>query len=190
MPLEKLTRARMIQALNRLGQLAERDGVTVELCLFGGAAMMLAYAARESTKDVDAVVRPTDVAARLARQVAAELDLDESWLNGEVGRFASESGTFTPLEIEELESAARHHLKITRASAGYLLAMKCLACRPELPGHRGDIADLRFLIGKMGIQSIQEVEACLDRFYPRDALSPRARQVIAGLLPAHEGGTP
>ncbi|HNQ88143.1 MAG TPA: DUF6036 family nucleotidyltransferase [Verrucomicrobiota bacterium] len=187
MPLENLNRARIVQALNRLGQLAEEEGVLVELCLFGGAAMMLAYAARESTKDVDAMVKPTDVAARFARQVATELGLDESWLNREVGRFASEWGTFTPLEIEELESTARRHLKITRPSAGYLLAMKCLACRPELPGHPGDISDLRFLIRKMGIRSIQEVESHLDRFYPHDVLSPQARLVIADLLPRHQG---
>lgn len=190
MPLEKLNRARIVQALNRLGQLAEQEGVTLELCLFGGAAMMLAYAARESTKDVDAMVKPTAAAVGLARQVAVELCLDESWLNSDVGRFVSESGTFAPLEIEELESAARHRLKITRASAGYLLAMKCLACRPELPGHQGDISDLRFLIGKMGIQSIQQVEAHLDRFYPHDVLSPQARQVIADLLPSARGETP
>jgi len=189
MPLEKLNRARVVQALNRLGRLAEQEGVILELCMYGGAAMMLAYAARESTKDVDAVVRPGGVAVRLARQVATELGLDESWLNSDVGRFASESGTFAPLDIEELESTARHHLKITRASAGYLFAMKCLACRPELPGHRGDISDLRFLIEKMGIQSIQQVEAQVDRFYPHDVLSPQARQVIVDLLP-RPGGEP
>jgi hypothetical protein len=40
------------------------------------------------------------------------------------------------------------------------------------------------------IQSMGQVEAHLDRFYPHDALSPRARQVIADLLPKAGGGTP
>jgi hypothetical protein len=40
MPLEKLTRARITEALNLLGQLAEAEGVTLELCLYRGTAMM------------------------------------------------------------------------------------------------------------------------------------------------------
>ena len=32
--------------LSLLGQLAEQEGVTLELCLYGGSAMMLAYGAR------------------------------------------------------------------------------------------------------------------------------------------------
>ena len=53
MPLEKLTRARVLQALNLLGELAEQEQVTLELCIYGGSAMMLAYGARATTKDVD-----------------------------------------------------------------------------------------------------------------------------------------
>lgn len=106
----------------------------------------------------------------------------------------SDRGTFAPLEVQELEAAARRRLKITRASAGYLLAMKCLSCRPELPGNRGDVSDIRFLIGKMGIRSMTEIEAHLDRFYPHDALTTQARAIIGELLATHggekEGGTP
>ncbi len=43
MPLEKLTRQRIIAALNALGQKAEREGLELELCICSGAAMMLAY---------------------------------------------------------------------------------------------------------------------------------------------------
>ena len=87
------------------------------------------------------------------------------------------------LQIEELEAAAKRRLKITRASASYLLAMKCLACRPELPGYRGDVDDIRFLIRKMDIRTLEQIEQHMDKFYPRDSLTPRARDVIQGLLP-------
>ena len=69
MPLEKLTRARLVAAFNLLGELAEQEQVTLELCLYGGSAMMLAYSARETTKDVDVIARPSDVALRLAAVV-------------------------------------------------------------------------------------------------------------------------
>ena len=96
----------------------------MELCNYGGSAMMLAYSSRETTKDVDAIVRPSEVALRLVQDVAQQLGLHESWLNDDVKQFVSDAGTFAPLRIEELEGAARRHLKITRPSASYLLAMK------------------------------------------------------------------
>ncbi len=182
MPLENLTRARIIDALNLLGELAEQEEATLELCIYGGGAMMLAYGARETTKDVDVTAKPSEVASRLARVVAERLHLDPDWLNSNVRRFVSDQGTFAPLEIEGLEAAARRHLKITRASAGYLLAMKCLAGRSALPGWPGDLADIRFLVRKMGIRSIEEVEEHLERFYPHEALTPKLREAIEGLL--------
>ena len=51
MPLEKLTRSRIVAALNLLGELAEQEDVTFELCLFGGSAMMLAYSAKRGVSE-------------------------------------------------------------------------------------------------------------------------------------------
>jgi hypothetical protein len=182
MPLEKLTRARIVEALNLLGELAEQEQVTLELCIYGGSAMILAYSARETTKDVDVTAKPSDVALRLARVVAERLNLDESWMNNDVRRFVSADGTFAPLEIEELEAAAKRRLKIIRPSASYLLAMKCLASRSALPGYPGDIGDIRFLIQKMGVRSVEQVQEHLQRFYPHEALTPKVREVVEGLL--------
>lgn len=188
MPLEKLTRARVVEALNLLGQLAAEEQVALELCIYGGSAMMLAYGSRESTKDVDAMARPSEVAERLARRVAGQLGLHESWLNNDVRRFVSDLGTFAPLQIQELEAAAQRNLKITRPSAGYLLAMKCLACRAALPGYAGDVEDIRFLLEKMNLSTLEEVEQQVERFYPRDALTAQARGTIAALLARRGGG--
>jgi hypothetical protein len=181
-PLEKLSRARILEALNLLGRLAEKEGATLELCLYGGAAFMLAYGARDTTKDLDVVAKPSDVTARLAKAVADELGLDENWLNDHVRQFVSDLGTFAPLEIHDLEATAKQRLRITRPSASYLLAMKCLAGRSSLPGYDGDIADIRFLIQKMGLRSLVEIETHVDRFYPHDTLSPRTRELLTGLL--------
>jgi len=149
--------------------------------------MMLAYGAREGTKDVDAIVRPSDLAKELAREVAQRLNLHDAWLNDDVKRFVSDSGTFAPLQIQELEAAARSHLKITRASASYLLAMKCLACRAALPGYAPDTEDIRFLIRKMRIHTVAEIDEHLERFYPFEALTPQARATVEGLLRETEG---
>jgi hypothetical protein len=57
-----------------------------------------------------------------------------------------------------------------------------MACRPPLPGYPGDEADIAFLLRKMGIQSVQEVETILDKYYPCDGLPPKARAVVEALL--------
>ena len=173
----------MVEALNLLGELAEQEGVQLEMCLYGGSALLLAYGSRESSKDIDAIMRPSEVGKRLAKAVADRLELHEEWLNDDVKRFVSDLGTFAPLQIEELEAAAKRQLKITRASANYLLAMKCLACRLPMPGYPGDIEDIKFLIHKMGLRTVDQIEEIVGRFYPRDALTLQARSTIEGLLP-------
>ena len=44
MPLEKLSRERIVEALNLLGRFAAEAGVQLEVCIYGGSAMLLAYA--------------------------------------------------------------------------------------------------------------------------------------------------
>jgi hypothetical protein len=158
-------------------------------CAFMESAMMLAYSSRESTKDVDAILKPSDVALRLAKEVGKQLGLHEDWLNDDVKRFVSDLGTFAPLQIAELEGAAKQHLKITRASASYLLAMKCLACRSTLPGFSGDVEDIRFLVSKMGIRTLEQVDEHIARFYPHEALTTESRRIIAQFLPKQDGGS-
>ena len=57
-PSDILTKERMISALENLNHRLTEKGVTGELCIFGGAAMILAFDARESTRDIDAVFVP------------------------------------------------------------------------------------------------------------------------------------
>ena len=182
MPANQLTRARIIEALNLLGKLAAEEDVALELCIYGGTAMMLAYGQREATKDVDVIAKPSETAQRLARRVAETLGLDPSWLNDDVRRFVSIDGTFAPLEIQELEATARQRLKITRPSASYLLALKCLAGRSALPGLSGDLDDIKFLVKKIGIKSVDEVEEHLGKFYPRETLTPKVREFVQDIL--------
>jgi hypothetical protein len=42
MPLKTLTKAEIISALARLAELAQAEGVRLEMTLYGGAVMMLA----------------------------------------------------------------------------------------------------------------------------------------------------
>jgi hypothetical protein len=62
--------------------LAVAEGVELELSLYGGAVFTLVYGSRLSTKDVDGLLRPTEIGRRLARLVAVEQGLAEDWING------------------------------------------------------------------------------------------------------------
>ncbi len=179
MPYEPLTRARITRALRRLGELARAQGLILEVSLYGGAVFTLVYGSRDTTRDVDAVVRPEGVARTLAGKVARELDLPDDWLSDHVRQFlaAKEAKRLLP------QSEFGEGLRVAVPTAAYLLAMKLQACRPPLPGYSGDYGDIRFLIGKMRIRSVAAAEAIHEQFFPHDVLSTAAREVVRAAIP-------
>jgi hypothetical protein len=67
--------------------------------------------------------------------------------------------------------------KLTRARI-----VQALNLLGESPGYIGDIGDIRFLIRKMGIRTVDQIQEHLERFYPDEVLTPRLRELIQGLL--------
>jgi hypothetical protein len=177
-PYENLSRAQITQALRRLGALAQEQRITLEVSLYGGAVFTLVYGSREATKDVDAVGRQSEIAKKLALRVAQELNLPEDWLNDQVKQFLAEKEAKRQLT----EADFGEGLRVSVPTAAYLLAMKLRACRPPLPGYPGDYGDIRFLVQKMGIASVEAAEAIHDKFFPHDALSDTAKEVIRGAI--------
>jgi len=178
MAYESLSRDRLLQALRRLGILAHEQGVILEMSLYGGAVFTLVYGSREATKDVDAVVRPSGVAQLLASRVAVELGLPEDWLNEDVRQFLAENEAKRKLAGIDFGPG----LRVSVPTAAYLLAMKLRACRPPLPGYDGDYGDIRFLVRKMDIASVEEAESIHGKFFPHDLLSEIAREVVRSAL--------
>lgn len=173
----RLSRAKVIRALTRLGELCAVSQSKVEIAIYGGAVMMLAYDCRAATKDVDAIFHPAAVVEPLVVQVAQEFQLPDDWLNSGVKAFIAkreEREAFAELQIPGLV--------ITRPSAKYLLAMKCMAGRLPTPFRVGDLADLKFLLRKLGIGSIEEVDAIVTEFYERRAWLAEKRWLVEQLL--------
>lgn len=162
----------LMRALNRLGELANDRGLQLEVCLYGGALMMLAYDAREITKDVDAIIRPSREGQTLARLVGRELGLPEDWLNDHVKMFIAPEEHLRDLPWEG------PGIMLTAPTASYLLAMKALACRQPLPGYEGDLVDLRFLIKKLGVTSVEDIQSHVNRYYPDDVITPEHSAVM------------
>jgi hypothetical protein len=143
--------------LQRLGELAQSKGFHIQLTLVGGAAMVLGFDARQSTRDVDAIILEPDEVKRvrtLARQVAEEKDWPEDWLNdgakGYMIGFSEGPKLFSSPGIE-----------VYSPSIYQLLAMKLSAWRDDI-----DISDARRLLqevaqGKSQNEIWQEVEPYL-----------------------------
>jgi hypothetical protein len=174
-----MNREHILQALRHLGNLALKKGIRLEISIYGGAAFLLAYNSREATKDIDAILQPREVGERLAAQVARELDLPEDWLNADVTQFVSPK-LESKRRLSEIEEATG--LIVHVPSAEYLLAMKALACRRPIGAYRGDLDDLAFLLKKMGIDSVEQIQEAVDRFFPDDVIRPQDRILLQSLI--------
>jgi hypothetical protein len=150
----------------------------LDVCLYGGAVFTLVYGSRETTRDVDALVRPAADGKRLALVVAKEQSLPDDWLSDQVRQFLAAKEEKRKITEENFGPG----LRVTAPTAAYLLALKLRAARPRLPGYAGDEADIEFLLGKIKPESMGEVEKTFERFFPDDALSERARNIVERVL--------
>ena len=150
----------------------------LELALYGGAVFTLVYGSRETTRDVDAIIKPAEIGARLVKQVAQEQELSEDWLNGDVRLFLSPRGQTRAFPSAEFEPG----LNITIPTANYLLALKLKAARPALIGYPGDEPDIRFLLEKIKPPSIEVLDDIFERFFPGEIPHDFSRKMAARIL--------
>jgi hypothetical protein len=179
MPLKKLTKQEIESALGRLSELAASEGVRLEMTLYGGAVMLLAYNARQVTKDVDAIVHPPDVARRLIARVAGERGLHDEWINDDVKQFISTREAKNELIIANVAPTGLH---VTRPTAKYLLAMKVMACRKPLPGYEGDYQDIEVLLRVTKLKTVAQVQAVIDCFFPDTVLSDSVQAFLGDIF--------
>ena len=162
---------RLFELLNAELRRTSTEG---ELFLVGGAVMCLAYAARPSTQDVDALFLPARQVREAAARVAVEAGISPDWLNDGVKAFLSERGEFSPfLELD--------HLRVMVAQPQYLLAMKCLSMRIGAEFHDED--DIRYLLRHLDIRGYEDAIAVITRFYPLERFPRKTLYALAELLP-------
>jgi hypothetical protein len=136
--------------------------------------MCLAYAARPSTQDVDALFRPPAQVREAAARVAARAKVRADWLNDGVKGFVSAQGEFAPfLELD--------HLRVMVALPEYVLAMKCLAMRIGAEFHDED--DVRYLLRHLDIRTQDKALAVITKYYPLERFPQKALYALAELLP-------
>lgn len=174
-----MNKQEILAALRKLGQYAAEESIRLEVSIYGGCAFLLAYNSREATRDVDAILRPREDGQRLIAKVARELELPEDWMNSCVEQFISPK-IEAKRQLADIEDETG--LIVHVPTAKYLLAMKSLACRRPIGAYQGDIEDLGFLIRKLEIKSVDEIQDVINEFYPDDLISPRDRELLQSLI--------
>lgn len=169
-----LSKDDILRLLHALNDELRAVGVKGHVQMAGGAVMCLAFDARASTRDVDALFKPSVEVLSAALRVAAREDVRDTWLNDAVKAYVSDRGSFEPfLELS--------NLKVFCASAEYMLAMKCLAMRIG-EGYQ-DEEDIRYLLRNLNIQRYEYAEEILGRYYSLKEFPESAFSALRELLP-------
>lgn len=167
-----LDKQELLHAFGCLDEELERRGVRAELFVVGGAAMAIAYDARRTTTDVDAIFVPSEVVRDAARVVAEQLDLDPDWLNDGAKGFAPGND---PDQVSVFEG---RFMSVAAASPRYLLAMKLLASRTDR-----DVDDIKFLFELCGLSSADDGAKLLESYYPARVIPARSHLLLQELFP-------
>lgn len=173
-----LQREQILQALSRLSDLLKEQGVQGEICLLGGTVMVLAFQARPSTKDVDAIFHPPQIIRELSRVIQQEQGLPEDWINDGAKGFVSAKHEVVVADLPQFEN-----LRVTAPTPEYLLAMKCMASRiASTEGDRDDVSDIKFLIQHLGLKSAPQVMDIVAKYYPEAQIPVRAQFLVEDIF--------
>lgn len=168
----------MLKAFQEMSDELGRRGVTGELCLLGGAVMVLAFAARPSTKDVDAIFQPTKIIRDTAHLIGESHDFPDHWLNDGAKGFVSARHETIRGSLPQYP-----HLRLTMPVPEYLLAMKCLASRiSTVEGEADDVSDIVFLIRHLRLKNVKAVMDIVGAYYPKDKVPVKAQYLVEGLF--------
>ena len=153
-------------------------GTTGELCLFGGSVMVLAFAARPSTKDVDAIFQPIQAIRQVARDIGREKGFPENWLNDAAKGFVSERHEIVAGNLPQFQN-----LRLTMPVPEYLLAMKCMASRiGAVETGADDVEDIVFLIRRLGLANAHQVMELVAMYYPPGRIPIKSQYLVEGLF--------
>jgi hypothetical protein len=171
-----MTQEEILQAFHALDDEFAREGVKGEVGVVGGAAMVLAFNARESTRDVDAIFAPSSKVRAAAGRVASALNLPADWLNDAAQGYMP---TDTQPRSVLLDLP---HLSVWSPPPAYLLAMKAIAARFD----SNDASDLRTLIHHLGLHRVEQVLEVVERYYPRNQIPAKTQFFLEEVFEQHQ----
>lgn len=164
----------ILRGLRKIDTLAKEAGVVVDLSVYGGAALAIAFDIRHATRDVDAVVQGApDFLRRAAAAVAEEEGWAVDWINDGVKGFTSSNEQMQLME--NFQASPTGGLRIYTPTPEYLFAMKCMAMRLEGLEGSHDISDIEALADVAGIKDAAAALSLVEAFYPASRIPPKVR---------------
>jgi hypothetical protein len=145
-----------------------------EILITGGASMCLAFSARSSTKDIDAVYEPKTIINDIAAKIALEKGMPGSWLNDGVKGFMNAKAYEKKMLLKNYSN-----LKLYSVLPEYLLAMKLMSSRVE---SETDIKDIIFLMKYLKIDTIEKANRVIETTFKTEHILPKTRYVIEECL--------
>jgi hypothetical protein len=174
-----LSKKDIYNLLNMLNERLKDNNVYGEIFLYGGAVMCLAFDARDTTKDIDAMFVPKDIIYKHAKNIAEEMELPIDWLNDSVKGFISEHNDMD-LHID------KSNLKIYIPNPEYLFAMKCVAAR--IGAESKDVDDIVFLGEKLDIKKVKQAEKIIHKYFPPHRLLPKTYYLLDEIFTQEDMG--
>jgi hypothetical protein len=169
-----LTKDDILRGLGKIDRRAREQAIVVDLSVYGGAALALAFNIRHATRDVDAVVQGSpDFLRAVAAEVAEEEGWPEDWLNDGVKGFTSANERMQLME--SFQASPEGGLRVYTPAPEYLFAMKCMAMRPEGIEGSHDVSDIEALADAAGIKDAETALALVEAFYPASRIPPKVR---------------
>lgn len=156
--------------LRLVGQELQKQGLSLEILLLGGAAMVIEVGNRESTQDVDTYFLPDFAAvAKAAAIVAAREGLPDGWLNSAAAGFTY---GFIKQPGRKLWKTFPG-LHVYTAALDYLLVTKIMAGRPK------DDVDIIALAKVLQISMRKEVVVLVAQYVSKDQITTDVIRTIA-----------
>lgn len=175
-----LTRDDVIAGLRDLIDELHRAEETATIRIVGGSALALRhFSHRMMSRDVDALRLLTGSETAVLEAVARIADRrgwSHDWFNFEVASADAEP-TMGSRHIEWETVYDTRGVVVQIADASSMLAMKLRANRPGR-----DTDDIRQLLAICEITTVEEADDFYSEFYPGDALSDRAWEMVSRIL--------
>jgi hypothetical protein len=176
-PEHPFSAARILSALQALGDELSSRHIRGQIFIVGGAAMALAYSTRRVTKDIDAVFEPKSAIYAAAEKVAEAQGLPADWLNDAAKAFMPGRDPHAR-PVPDIKG-----IEVTTASPRYLLAMKLMAMR-----FGEDDEDIEVLLRQCDIHDAQEALDLLKAMYPLKQPPAKTRFFLEELLESESRG--
>lgn len=143
-----------------------------DLFVIGGTAMLIAYDARPSTKDIDVIWQPSEPIRKIIKLLSEKYDIDADWLNGATKGLMPNVQDENPVVIFD-----GSYLSVSAPSPQYLLATKILASHQTR-----DREDIELLVKLCEITNVDQCFAIVDKYYPGRPLQTRSKFMVEEII--------